>query len=331
LNLKTFWKILIGVAAVLVLAVVAGIAYYSVTFPKVGPAADIKISATPEMLQRGEYLVNHVAVCIDCHSTHDPTKYGMPIVPGTIGKGGEDFAAFVKLRGTLESSNITSAALKDWTDGEVLRAVTEGVAKDGKALFPMMPYMNYGTLDRSDIESIIAYVRTLAPVENQTPPTKLPFPLNIIIPTIPRGARFAPRPDTTDLVAHGKYLATMASCGECHSQRVRGEIPPGLEWAGGMEFELPFGVVRSANLTPDRETGIGHLSKDDFIAKFKSYSPGTFVPAEVGLEGANTVMPWMLYSGMTDYDLGAIFEYLKTLTPVKNEVTKITLKPAAAE
>ena len=329
--MKTFWKILIAVAALLVVVVVGGIIYYSVTFPKVGPPEDIKISATPEMLKRGEYLARHVAVCVDCHSTHDLTRYGMPIMSGTVGKGGEDFGAFIKLNGTLYSSNITPSSLKDWTDGEVLRAVTEGVNKDGKALFPMMPYLSFGTMDRSDMEAIVAYIRTLEPVENQVSPTKLPFPLNIIIPTVPRAANFAPRPDTTDLVAHGKYLATMASCGECHSQQVHGKVPEGMEWAGGMEFELPFGVVRSANLTPDVETGIGRMTKEEFIAKFKSYAPGTFVPAEVGLEGANTVMPWILFSEMTDYDLGAIHEYLKTLTPVKNKVEKITLKQLSAE
>lgn len=329
--MKTFWNIVVAVAALLVLAIVAGIIYYSVTFPKVGPPTDIKISASPELLQRGAYLANHVAVCVDCHSTHDPTKYGMPIVPGTIGKGGEDFAAFMKLKGILQSSNITPAAVGNWSDGELLRAVTEGVNKEGRTLFPVMPYVNYGTMDRSDMEAILAYVRTLAPIEHQTPPTKLPFPLNIIIPTIPSPAKFSPRPDTTDLVAHGKYLATMASCGECHTQRIRGEVPPGLEWAGGMEFTLPFGVLRSANLTPDPESGIGAWTREEFIAKFKSYSPETFVPAEVGLDGANTVMPWMLYSGMTDYDLGAVYDYLKTLAPVKNKVEKITLNQPGAE
>ncbi len=314
-------------AIVLVVAVIAGIAYFSMAFPKVGPAEDIAITASPEMMARGEYLFNHVAICVGCHSTLDVTKYGMPVKPGTEGKGGENFAAYVKLRGLLQAPNITPAAIKDWTDGELLRAITEGVNKDGKSLFPMMPYPNYGALDRKDMEAIVAYTRTLAPIENQTPETQLPVPLNIIVKMMPRKAEFATRPDTSDLVAHGKYLVTMASCGECHTQRIKGEAPAGMEFAGGMEFELPFGTVRSVNITPDSATGIGSWTREEFIDKFKMYDPADYVAAEVGMDGANTVMPWIQYAGMSKYDLGAIYSYLRTLKPVTNLVERVALKP----
>ena len=325
--MKTFWRIIGSLAALLIVAVIAGIIYFSMTFPKVGPAADMKISATPEMLARGEYLFNHVAICVDCHSTRDITHYAMPVLPETHGKGGEDFAPFLKINGTLQAANITPAGIKDWTDGEVMRAVTEGVTKDGKALFPIMPYPNYGTLDRNDMEAIVAYARTLAPIEHQTAESKLPFPLNIIVKTIPGPAKFQPRPDTTDLVAHGKYLVTMASCGECHTVRVKGEVVPGTEFAGGMEIELPFGIVRSVNITPDSVTGIGTWTKEEFIDKFKMYSPVDYVSPEVGEKGANTIMPWIQYAGMSEYDLGAIYTYLRTLKPVRNQVERITLNP----
>lgn len=325
--LKMLWRVLGSLALLLVVAVIAGIVYFSLTFPKVGAAAKIQITATPEMKQRGEYLFNHVAACVHCHSTRDITRYTAPIIPGTEGKGGLDFAAFEKMSGTLQSANITPAAIGDWTDGELLRAITEGVNKDGKALFPIMPYPNYGVLDRNDMEAIVVYLRTLAPIDNVVPETNLPIPLNIIVKMIPQPAHLQARPDTTDLVTHGKYLVTMASCGDCHTQRIKGEVVAGMEFAGGMEFDLPFGVVRSANITPDSVTGIGSWTRERFIDKFRMYSPENYVAPEVGVEGANTVMPWIPFSGMSEYDLGAIYTYLRTLTPVAYQVERVSLKP----
>lgn len=331
--MKTVFKILGILVLVLVVLAIGAIFYINLSYPNVGPAPQMTINATPEMVARGDYLFNHVAICVDCHSGHDMTRYGNPPVPGTIGKGGEDFAAFMKLNGTLFTSNITPAALGTWTDGEIVHAMTTGVSKDGRALFPIMPYLNYGKSDQRDIEAIVAYMKTLEPVQNEVPKTSLPFPLSMIIKTVPTKAQFQPRPDTTDQVAHGKYLVTMGSCAECHTQMEKGVPLPGMEYAGGSPFELPFGTVRSANITPDKETGIGSWTKQEFIDKFKMYEAGTYEPPVVGLEGANTVMPWLHYSGMTEYDLGSIYEFLRTVPPVKNTVEKVTLgsQPQVAE
>lgn len=113
-------KIFGGIVLALILVVGAGLIYFFASFPKVGAAPDISIQATPEKIARGKYLANHVSVCIDCHSTRNFDYYSGPIVPGTEGKGGMEFTeAF----GTFRPSNITPAALGNWSDGEIVRAI----------------------------------------------------------------------------------------------------------------------------------------------------------------------------------------------------------------
>jgi hypothetical protein len=91
--------------------------------------------------------------------------------------------------------------------------------------------------------------------------------------------------------------------------------------AGGREFAMPGAMIISANLTPDKTTGLGNWSKADFIARFKAYDPaGGYVPHQVKQGEKQSLMPWVMYAGMTEQDLGAMFEYLKTIKPVQNQV-----------
>ena len=86
------------------------------------------------------------------------TKYGGPVKAETLGAGGEFFGD--EAEGfAVYSRNITPAAIGNWTDGELIRAFTSGVSKDGTPL-PIMPYPRYARLSREDVESIVAYLRT---------------------------------------------------------------------------------------------------------------------------------------------------------------------------
>jgi hypothetical protein len=105
---------------------------------------------------------------MSCHSTRDWEQPGAPVVAGTLGKGGDKFTQdSLGFFGDLYFPNITPAALGSWTDGEIFRAITMGVNKHGKALTSIMPYELYGKADAEDIKSVIAYLRTLPPVENK--------------------------------------------------------------------------------------------------------------------------------------------------------------------
>jgi len=312
---------------ILVVVIAGGLIYLLKAFPKVGPAKETTVEITPQRIEKGKYLAENVAVCIDCHSTRDWQYYSGPIVPNTDGQGGQKFGPEMGFPGNVYSPNITPVAIGTWTDGELIRAITEGVSKDGRALFPLMPYHKYGQMSEEDLFSIVAYIRSLRPIPNEVPRTKLDFPMSLIVRMIPKASNLQPRPDSTDLVAYGKYLTNLASCADCHTPFKKGKPIPGMEFAGGMEFLIPGLTVRSANITPDAETGIGKTTREMFIARFKGFSPEGARQIKVPpVGGANTPMPWTMFSGMSNYELGAIYDYLRTLKPVNNRVEIFSFK-----
>jgi mono/diheme cytochrome c family protein len=202
----------------------------------------------------------------------------------------------------------------------VMRAFTAGVDRAGNPLFPIMPYPDYGKMSEEDAWAIVAYIRTLKPIEHEIPHRRLNFPVNLLVRTMPAAPSFSMKPDPSNSVEHGRYLTTIGGCIECHTRQDQGKRV-GKDFAGGFEFGLPTGagVVRSANITPDRETGIGAWDKATFIGRFKATQA---VP--VGRKDFNTVMPWTLYAGMKDEDLGAIYDFLRTIEPVKSQIVRFT-------
>ncbi len=326
--MRRFFRALGIVVGSLALLIIGGIVYFNETFPKAEPVPNIKVGVTPERIARGKYLANHVTMCVDCHSERDWTKYAGPVVPGSAGKGGEAFdEQTVGVPGVVYAKNITPAGIGGWTDGELIRAITTGISKDGTALFPLMPYLDFNNLTREDLYSIVAYIRTLKSIENNVPERKLDFPMNMIVKTIPLHSYTpASDPSLSDTVAYGKYVTTIAGCADCHTMKDKGQPVPGMEFAGGMPFNLPWGTVRSANITPDKETGIGSWTKEQFISFFKSFASDSSHSIPVNGKEFNTIMPVTDYAGMTEQDLGAIYAYLRTLTPVHNRVNKYTPK-----
>lgn len=318
--MKKVLRIVGILAGVVVLGVAGLLTYVKTALPNVGPAPQLKIAGTKEQIARGKYLAHSVALCMDCHSTRDWNKFSGPLMDGTLGKGGETFDQKMGFPGSFYASNITHEGIGAYTDGELFRAITSGVAKDGRALFPVMPHPNYGKADKADIEAIIAYIRTIAPIKNEIPKSKADFPMNFIINTIPQKPQFVTKPDTNDILKHGEYLVNMASCADCHTQTDKGKKLPGMDFAGGFKFKLPAGTVQSSNITP---AGIGSWTKEQFVARFKAYQdPKSLQTA--GKDDFNSVMPWSMYASMSEHDLGAIFEYLKTVKPVENKVERWT-------
>ncbi len=311
------------ILALIVLLIVCAAIYVKSFLPDVGPARNIKIVSTTAKVERGKYLSNHVTICMDCHSTRDWQYFAAPVKPGSLGKGGEPFNHDMGFPGSFYASNITPAGIGDWTDGEVFRAITTGVRKNGQPIFPVMPHVNYGTLDPEDIESIICYLRTLPAIENKIPVSEYDFPMNFIINTIPAKASLSRRPDTSDTLAYGKYIVTAAACRDCHTPFDQGAYNTSLYFAGGRVFNLPSGAVTTVNLTPDPETGTGSWSKEFFIDKFRKYRNETDSHRKINIKtDFSTIMPWSMYAGMTDLDLAAIYSYLHSLAPIKNANVK---------
>lgn len=291
------------------------------------PQANNKEDSVKKVIARGEYLANHVAPCLDCHSKRDFTKFSGPIIPGTEGMGGEEFSdkLLPGVPGVIYSRNITSdpeTGIGTWTDDEVMRAITQGINKKGDTLFPIMPYVHYNHLAKEDLLAIVAYIRTLKPIKNKVPDRKLMIPMSMAYPApaLQKSVDGNMRPPESDVVKYGEYLTNAAICSDCHTPMVKGQYDFSRMFAGGNTFTPETFKVTTANITPDSATGLGAWNEERFMNKFTvcreekgyNYDPGK----------SNTIMPIVTYAGMTDNDLKAIYAYLRTVKPVKNLVVK---------
>jgi mono/diheme cytochrome c family protein len=320
--MKKFLKILGIILCSILLIVLAIIVYIKIALPDVGQAPQIAVDNSSSNVERGRYLANSVMSCMDCHSKRDMTEYSMPMVPSTRGQGGERFDQTMGFPGIFYSANITPAGISGWTDGEIYRAITTGVRKNGKPIFPVMPYHAYGFANPEDVKSVIAYLRTLLPIVNLVPESSADFPMSIILNTIPKKAAPMNLPAIGDSLANGKYLFTIASCHDCHTPFEKGKFDESMALAGGRVFPTPGGMVTSANITPDKETGIGSWTREFFVKHFAMYRDSATAHRVVEPGELQSFMPWTLYGTMTDSDLSSIYTYIQTLQPIKHTVVK---------
>jgi mono/diheme cytochrome c family protein len=167
------WKRILLILGCLVLAVIVvggvGIAWLFLRKPAMAPPSSIKVAMTPERIARGQYIYETVADCASCHSQRDFTRVGGPEVPTGRGRGNIMSDLVKGLPGVVVASNITpdrETGIGTWTDGEKIRAIREGVDRDGNALFPMMPYEGFGRLSDEDVQAVVAYLDTLLPIHN---------------------------------------------------------------------------------------------------------------------------------------------------------------------
>lgn len=327
--MRTLLKV-VGIVVLVAGVIVGGaLVWLSLRQPDQRAAFSETIERTPERVARGEYLVRHVGICFDCHSERSAAAYAMPFKPGREGVAGFSWDREKGFPGVLVASNLTSdreTGLGSWTDGEIVRAIREGVDRNGEALFPIMPYAHLRELSDEDVKAVVAYLRTLQPVRWQRPAKELDVPLNFVEKFVPKPLEGpVAGPDRSDPVAYGKYLTTVASCVECHTPKDEKERPiAGQEFSGGWTMHGPGFEVVTANITPHPANWMGIATKEQFIARFRSYANFQEVPAA---NGRNTLMPWISYSGMTDEDLGAIYDYLKTVKPIERKVNPFA--PAA--
>lgn len=267
---------------------------------------------------RGRYLTHHVSLCFYCHGEVDFKKPGAPPKPERLGAGSVPFIE----AGTpfLNVPNITphrETGIGQWSDAEIRRALRQGVSRDGRRLFPVMPYFLFHSMSDADTDAVIAYLRTLKPVENKIPLSKFPPPLAAMLKGLPAlPERAVPEPDRSSPAAYGKYLATAGLCADCHTPMTpQGQRIEKLAMAGGMALKGPWGEATSANLTT-APSGIPHYTEELFLQVMRT--------GNVGGRRLNPIMPWGYYHGMTDGDLKAVFAYLKTLPPIKHRVDNTT-------
>jgi mono/diheme cytochrome c family protein len=322
--MKTFLKFIGGAVLVVLALAIGAVAWMAIRKPAQRPASAEKIQVTPARIARGEYLVHHVAECLGCHSDHTP-GYAFPVKSGTEGQGGFVFDKKLGFPGAVAAQNITpdpDFGLGKWTDGEVLRAIREGVDRNGEALFPMMPYVHFHNMSDEDAKSVVAYIRTLQPIHSGVPAKHIDFPVNLFVKFTPKPIEHpVTAPDPSDTVRYGQYLTEIGGCVECHTPHDdKNQLLTEKLFAGGWEMRGPWGRNYTANLTPHAETFIGRATKAEFIGRFKAFAAFNDTNAPLAPQGRNTIMPWLAFAGMSDHDLGAIYDYLKTVKPVANRV-----------
>ncbi|MCS7041618.1 MAG: cytochrome c [Bryobacteraceae bacterium] len=314
----------LGIAASVCLGAAAtgAAAFIALATPKSQPAAAVRVQPTPERIERGRYLFHQLADCAGCHSPRDPAKFAMIADPARTGAGFV-FPDELGFPGRIVAPNITpdpGTGIGRWTDGEKIRAIREGISRDGRALFAFMPFRQFAKLSDEDIHSLVAYLNSLPPVRNALPRTALRFPVNILSRFEPEPVLAPPKPPgPADRVRYGELLAGMA-CIECHTELDNGRLVAGREFAGGHEFAVGAFVARSANLTPDVETGIGGWTEERFVRRFRDYGNLAYANAPRAVQANFTVMPWYGFAHMKEDDLRAIYAYLRSLRPVYNPV-----------
>jgi mono/diheme cytochrome c family protein len=316
-------KVLLGLLIFFVVVVLAGISavgWQVVLGPKARPVTALTFERTAARRARGQYLVENVVGCFHCHSEHDLTDPAAPIKAGMKGAG---WQMPIPELGTVIAPNITQdveTGIGGWSDDEIARAIQEGVNKSGRALFPVMPYLNFRNMDDEDLASIVVYLRTVPAVKMKRDVTKLIFPLSVLVKTMPVPLpSHAPKPAPPRMTAmdRGEYLVkNLSNCGECHTPADdRGQPLPGMGFSGGGEFHNVLDnmkPIHSLNITPDA-SGIAHYDEALFIQTIRT--------GKVVSRPLNPIMPIENYRGMTDADLKDIFAFLQSLPKVQHRVS----------
>lgn len=249
---------------------------------------NIVIPSDQAVLQEGKRLFISRG-CSDCHADN---LAGRLIIDDTwLGLG------------QLAGSNLTQAA-KNYTDAELVRAIRHGIGADNKPLL-FMPSLEYYALTDEHVSKIVAYIRSVPVVEN-APPLDIgwgmrwdflmgKFPL-LAAESI---AHAASRPSVAKAAATPEYGAYLInSCTGCHGNALSGGLVPGV----------PADWPMASNLTPDKSSGLGDWSEQDF---FKALQQG------IRPDGSELhfLMPWKNYREMTKTEVKAIWLHLQSLAP----------------
>lgn len=315
------WKIILGVGAAAAVVIGAPLAWYmlppgpfsfaggrNVCLAEYGGPSPVGVPAqlrNASLVERGKYITE-AADCAACHTTTGGTPYA----------GGR---AFRTPFGTLYSPNITAdkeTGIGTWTDADFVRAVHQGIAKDGTRLYPAFPYESYSLLTDDDVKAIRAYLFSLPPVRAETPANAMKFPFNqrslmafwsfFYNPD----KRFRPYPDRSPEWNRGAYVTeALAHCGDCHTPRNLGQALDNRNKFAGFVVD----GWNAYNITQDRDSGIGAWTDDQIVEYLKTGHT-------VGRGGAGGPMAEVVevsLSRMAESDIRAMVTYLRTIPPVR--------------
>ncbi len=261
----------------------------------------------PALVARGRYLAR-AGDCVACHT----------------GPGGAEFAgglAMATPMGLLYSTNITpdpQTGIGHDSYADFARAVRHGVSRDGRPLYPAMPFPSYAIVTEPDMRALYAYFMSeVKPVVRQNTASTIPWPLSIRWPlafwpyAFARQAAFAPRANQSDAWNRGAYLVEgLAHCGACHTPRGLAFEETALNDEDGKTF-LSGAIIDgwlAKSLRGEVGGGLGRWSPDD-IVKFLKTGRTDRAAAFGGM--ADVIHNSTQY--LTDPDLMAIAVYVKSL------------------
>ncbi|WDS37310.1 cytochrome c [Pseudoxanthomonas sp.] len=260
------------------------------------------------LVQRGAYVAR-VADCVACHTTDKDKPYA----------GG---VAFDTPFGKLYSTNITqdrTDGIGSFTDEEIVGAIRNGISKDGRRLYPAMPYTSYTGMSDADVTALVAYLRTITPIQQAPPANTMGFPFNqrwaMAFWNVLNfhAGRQEKDPARSEAWNRGAYLVqTMEHCQECHTPRnfIQGLSGPTL--SGG-----DLGPWNAYNITSSVNSGIGGWSDADIAGYLKTGEVHGKVNANAGGPMAEVVENST--SKLDDADIDAMVTYLRTVPAAENK------------
>lgn len=263
------------------------------------------------LVKRGAYLMNGPVACANCHT---PRAKDMSLLPNMSYAGG---FKIIDPAFEVYTANITpdkDTGIGTWTDAQIITAIREGKTREGKIIFPPMPVPTYNNMSDDDVKAIVSFLHTVKPIHHEVPESKYKIPQKAMPP-----AKGLPAPPRSDKVAYGRYIVTaLAHCFECHSGPDAHGAPDPVHrlGAGGFLITLaPGATVRTPNITPDPETGIGKWSDADIK---KALTQG------IRPDGRHLSppMPFPFFKNMTNEDLDAVVAFIRTVPPIKNAVER---------
>lgn len=257
--------------------------------------------AQSDLVKRGDYLVNGILTCGNCHSPKGPTGD----IPGKEFSGG---LSWDEPPFKVTAPNITQdkdTGIGNWTDAQIKTVLRTGVRPNGVTIAMIMPVGFYDIMTERDLDAVVAYLRTIKPINNTVPAPVYKMPQ--VHHPFPGGEKPYTEADMSDKLKKGFYLATIAHCMECHTPMG----PRGREFAtklgtGGFEFPGPWGVSVSRNITSSKEKGIGAWSDAEIK---RAITQG------IRKDGSHLKPPmgFHYYSTVTADDLDAVVAYVRTL------------------
>jgi mono/diheme cytochrome c family protein len=264
-------------------------------------AAGVTPALAETPVERGEYLVRGPMGCGNCHTPLGPEG---PVAGQELaGRLVDDNPAF-----TAYAPNITPGGrAAGWSDAELAHAIREGLRPDGSLIGPPMPFTMYRGISDADLAAVVAFLRTLPAVENETPASTYRIPLP---PAYGPPVESVTAPERGVTAEYGGYMATaITHCMECHTPM--GPQGPMLDTGlgqGGFEFHGPWGVSVAANLT----------SGEDGLAGYSDGEIKAMVTQGRRPDGTAMLppMPYGYLARMTPGDLDAIVLYLRALPPL---------------